>query len=98
WPPDELRFAQVVQAMRGVRALFVPQLWGEVYTQKPPLFFWLVRAAAPLMGGVGLPTLLVPVVLSACLGIWLTSRIASRWHGQTAGMLSVLVLMSLPLY
>ncbi len=98
WDPDELKYAQVVQGMRAGSSLFVPHLWGEVYTEKPPLFFWLVLASARMLGGVGLPALLTPTVLAACAGVWMVWWIASRGAGLRAGMLAAVVLVSLPLY
>lgn len=98
WAPDELRYAQVVQRMDDVGDLFVLHLWGSVYTEKPPLFFWIARAVVPFTGGVNLATLFVPVVLASCLLLWLTSAVAARWYGFRAGILTVLVLLTLPLF
>ncbi|MBI3469356.1 MAG: glycosyltransferase family 39 protein [Planctomycetes bacterium] len=98
WDPDELKYAQVVKGMKVTGDLFVPHLWGDVYPDKPPLYFWLVLGFAPFFTGVGLPALLAPVVLAACLGLWLVAHIASRWYGEQAGMLAAVVLVSLPLY
>jgi 4-amino-4-deoxy-L-arabinose transferase-like glycosyltransferase len=98
WSPDELRYAQIVQRMDHVSDLFVLRLWDSIYTEKPPLFFWLVRGFVPLTGGVFLSTLLVPIVTASCLLLWLTGRIAWNWYGKTAGMVAVLVLGTLPLF
>jgi 4-amino-4-deoxy-L-arabinose transferase-like glycosyltransferase len=98
WAPDELRYAQIVRGMDSVSELFVLHLWGNVYTEKPPLFFWLARVAVPFSGGVNLVTLLAPVVFASCLLLTLTGRLAARWYGVCAGTLSVLVLLTLPLF
>jgi hypothetical protein len=98
WAPDELRYAQVVQGMDAASDFFVLHLWGSVYTEKPPLFFWLTRATVPFTGGVNLTTLFVPVVLASCLLLWLTSAVAARWYGVRAGILAVAVLLTLPLF
>ncbi len=98
WAPDELRYAQVVQGMGHATAWFVPQLWGDTYTQKPPLYFWLVRAVAPLTNGVRLVSLLVPIVLAACGLLWLSGRVAAAWYGSRVGSRTIIVLATLPLF
>ena len=98
WDPDELKYAQVTQNMRASGDLFVPRLWGEIYPDKPPLYFWLVLAASYAMGHVTLPAMLLPVVGSACLGAWLVSRISAAWYGAPAAALAPILLVGLPLY
>jgi len=53
WTPDEPRYAAIAEELRsfrhGVRGLVLLHLNDEVYTQKPPLYFWL----AALLGAPG---------------------------------------------
>jgi 4-amino-4-deoxy-L-arabinose transferase-like glycosyltransferase len=98
WAPDELRYAQIVQRMDRLSDHFVPRLWNNIYTEKPPLYFWLVRACMPWTAGVHLSTLLVPIVLASCVLLWLTGHIVNRWYGSRAGITSVVVLCTLPLF
>ena len=42
WNPDEPRYAQVAREMLGTGEWVVPHLNGQVYTEKPPLYFWLI--------------------------------------------------------
>jgi 4-amino-4-deoxy-L-arabinose transferase-like glycosyltransferase len=53
WNPDEARYAEVAREMRLESSWAIPRLNGEVYTQKPPLLFWLIIASSYLTGGVG---------------------------------------------
>jgi 4-amino-4-deoxy-L-arabinose transferase-like glycosyltransferase len=50
WAPDEPRCARVAEELysmeHGARGLVVLHLNGEPYTQKPPLFYWLVALAS----------------------------------------------------
>ena len=46
WNPDEARYAEVAREMRDAGSWALPRLDGELYTQKPPLFFWLIDAAS----------------------------------------------------
>jgi 4-amino-4-deoxy-L-arabinose transferase-like glycosyltransferase len=41
WNPDEPRYAEVAREMRVLSDWVVPHLNGDVYAEKPPLFFWL---------------------------------------------------------
>jgi 4-amino-4-deoxy-L-arabinose transferase-like glycosyltransferase len=78
--------------------LFVLKLWDSIYTEKPPLFFWLVRVFVPLTAGVSLASLLAPIVIASCVLLWLTGRIAWRWYGVGAGKAAIMVLVTLPLF
>src|ERR1044071_5231628 len=52
WNPDEARYAEVAREMRDAGSWALPRLNGEIYTQKPPLTFWMIDAASVLTGGV----------------------------------------------
>ncbi|HVP31324.1 MAG TPA: glycosyltransferase family 39 protein [Myxococcota bacterium] len=60
WPPDETRYADVARAMSAGEGAIVPRLHGEVYGEKPPLFFW----ASAAVGELGVPVGLAPRVVS----------------------------------
>ncbi len=55
WAPDEPRYAQVAEELRsmehGLPGLAVLHLGGEVYTQKPPLYYWLAAGLGAAGGG-----------------------------------------------
>jgi len=98
WQPDELRYGVVAKQMKAAGTMLEPRLWGELYIEKPPTFFWLVLAGSTVFGEVGLPALLAPAVIAACLGLWLVARAAARWYGEQVGMTAAAVLVTLPLY
>ena len=52
WNPDEPRYMEVAREMVVRGEYVIPQLNGEVYSEKPPLFFWL----AGLLWRAGLGT------------------------------------------
>lgn len=66
WPPDEARYADVARHMRAAGEFVVPQLHGELYGEKPPLFFWLIAALDA--GGVSLDVAPRLVSVAAALG------------------------------
>ena len=51
WEPDEARFAYVAREMMRDGHWAVPHRHGVEYAHKPPLLFWVTRAAARLTGG-----------------------------------------------
>ncbi len=45
WDPDEPPYAQVAREMIETGDGVAPHLNGEVYPEKPPLYFWLIALA-----------------------------------------------------
>ena len=41
WAPDEPRYLQVAWEMSRSPSYLIPVMNGEIYAEKPPLFFWL---------------------------------------------------------
>lgn len=67
WAPDEPRYARVAAEMLERKDFILPRWNGQVYTQKPPLFFWSIASSARVLGGLNEFSARVPVALSACL-------------------------------
>ncbi len=88
WNPDEARYAQVAREMRDAGSWAVPRLNGEVYTQKPPLLFWLIAASGLLTGGIGETASRLPSALSAIGATLLVYLIGVRFFGRRAGWLA----------
>lgn len=80
---EEPRRALVTQAMLQSGEYWVPQLAGEPYTAKPPLFNWVLAASATLYGQLDewsarLPSVLC-VLLLAVLFVWGARRSLGSW-------------------
>jgi len=60
----------------------VPHLYGELYTFKPPLAYWLAAASFHLLGETVL-ALRLPFALAAVLGPWLVARVLAPAVGFT---------------
>ncbi|HWN43239.1 MAG TPA: glycosyltransferase family 39 protein [Thermoanaerobaculia bacterium] len=88
WNPDEARYAQVAREMRLESSYAVPRLNGEVYTQKPPLFFWLIIASSLLTGGVGEVAARIPSALAAIGTLILVFRLGERLFNRRAGWIA----------
>jgi 4-amino-4-deoxy-L-arabinose transferase-like glycosyltransferase len=89
WNPDEARYAEVAREMRLLGHWSVPRLNGEVYAQKPPLFFWLILAASGLTGGeVTEVSARLPSALAAIGTLLLVFRIGERLFNRRAAWLA----------
>ncbi|RPJ06635.1 MAG: glycosyltransferase family 39 protein, partial [Deltaproteobacteria bacterium] len=51
WNPDEPRYAQVSREMVNRGDWVLMHFNGEIYPDKPPLFFWLVAFSSCLWNG-----------------------------------------------
>jgi 4-amino-4-deoxy-L-arabinose transferase-like glycosyltransferase len=91
WAPDEPRYAQVAHEMLQGKQWVVPHLGGEVYTQKPPLFFWLIASSYSIFGINSFAVRLIPV-LSVTGSILLTYLLGKRLFGERGGVCSAMVL------
>ena len=52
WPADEPRFAAVARDMVLSHEWLFPRVGGDLYQDKPPLFFWLLAIGYSLTGSV----------------------------------------------
>jgi 4-amino-4-deoxy-L-arabinose transferase-like glycosyltransferase len=93
WEPDEPRFTYVAWEMDQSGSWMVPVRNGEIYTQKPPLMFWLIKAGTFLTGGEfnGVSGRL-PSLLGAILSLWAISRICLMWFDAAAAWRLVFIL------
>ena len=92
WNPDEARYAEVAREMRERGSWLIPHLNGQVYGEKPPLFFWAVAAASVPLGGVTEAAARLPSALAAIAALLLTFSIARRLFGRRAAWLAAAAL------
>ncbi|HXT22381.1 MAG TPA: glycosyltransferase family 39 protein, partial [Thermoanaerobaculia bacterium] len=87
WNPDEARYAEVAREMRDAGSWALPRLNGAIYTQKPPLLFWLIDGASLLTGEVDETAARLPSALAGIGAVLLVYRLGRRFHGRRAGLL-----------
>ncbi len=79
WAPDEPRYAAIAEELRsmrhGIRGLVLLHVNDEVYTQKPPLWFWLAALAGGPSGRVDEVAARLPSAVAALASLALTARI-----------------------
>ncbi|HWM92331.1 MAG TPA: glycosyltransferase family 39 protein [Thermoanaerobaculia bacterium] len=88
WNPDEARYAEVAREMKESGSWALPRLNGEIYTQKPPLLFWLIIASSWLTGGVNEISARIPSALSAIGVMLLVFRIGERLFNRRAAWIA----------
>jgi len=94
WNPDEPRYAQVAQEMRATGDWTLPHLNSEIYSEKPPLFFWLIASFSFLTGGVDEISARLPSAFAALGCILLTFFLGKRLFNQRAGFFAALALLT----
>ncbi len=95
WAPDEARYAEVSREMAQSGNWLIPKLNGALYTQKPPLFFDLVRLASLPAGTVHPWAVKIPSLLGGILALMLVGLIGSKLMGPKGAWLAPLILGSM---
>ena len=89
---DEPRYAQIAREMLETGQYILPHLNGEIYSAKPPLFFWLMALSAAPSGDVSAFEARLPSVLAGLGLILLTYLFAARLFDPGTGLLAAGVL------
>jgi 4-amino-4-deoxy-L-arabinose transferase-like glycosyltransferase len=77
WAPVEPRYAEIARIMFLKGQWLVPTINGNLYTDKPILYFWLILLGAKLFGGVTEWTVRLPAALGGIgfvVATYLTGR------------------------
>src|SRR5215218_10331318 len=85
WPADEPRFALVAQDMLRSGDWLIPRVGGDLYADKPPVFFWLLAASMALTGSVRLGFLL-PSLLAGVGTVVLVYDLLRRVRGREVAL------------
>ena len=83
WPADEPRFALVVRDMVASGEWLLPRVGGDIYADKPPLFFWIMAVFVWLTDSLRL-AFLIPSFLATAGSVLLIYDLARRlWNRET---------------
>lgn len=93
---DEAVYATIARELATDGRWFPLTYFGELYLNKPPLGFWILRIAAGL-GGDSLATLRLPAVAAGVALVVLLLAVASRWLTKTSAAFGAIVLLLTPL-
>ena len=92
WNPDEPRYAQVAREMVNGGDWILMHHNGKIYSDKPPLFFWLIGLSSFLWRGFTSFSVRFPPALFSILTVILTFLLGKNLYSPRAGFLSGLVI------
>ncbi|MDP2600971.1 MAG: glycosyltransferase family 39 protein [Deltaproteobacteria bacterium] len=92
WAPVEPRYAEIARVMFMKGEWIVPTVNGDLYTDKPILFFWLVLIFSKLAGSVNEWTVRLPAVLGALGAVLTTYKLGKDFFGPKIGFMAAVVL------
>jgi len=90
WPADEPRFAALARDMALSHEWLFPRVGGDLYQDKPPLFFWLLALCYTITGSVK-ASFLIPSFLAAGGILFLIYDYGRRSVSREAGLAAALV-------
>jgi 4-amino-4-deoxy-L-arabinose transferase-like glycosyltransferase len=90
WPADEPRFAALARDMALSHEWLFPRVGGDLYQDKPPLFFWLLAICYALFGSVK-ASFLIPSFLAAGGILFLIYDFGRRAVSREAGLAAALI-------
>ncbi len=93
WPADEPRFAGLARDMVVTGDWLFPRVGGDLYQDKPPLFFWLLALSYSLIGSVRY-SFLLPSLLAAAGTLYLIYDLGRRLVDRRTGFIAALVTLS----
>jgi 4-amino-4-deoxy-L-arabinose transferase-like glycosyltransferase len=91
WPADEPRFALIARDMVASGDWLFPRVGGDLYQDKPPVFFWSIAGAHALLGELRIAFLL-PSLLAALGTLLLVYDLGRRAWSREAGLSAALLL------
>jgi 4-amino-4-deoxy-L-arabinose transferase-like glycosyltransferase len=91
WPADEPRFALIARDMVGSGDWMFPRVGGDLYQDKPPVFFWAIAGAYRIIGDLRIAFLL-PSLLAALGTLLLVYDLGRRAWSREAGLAAALLL------
>jgi 4-amino-4-deoxy-L-arabinose transferase-like glycosyltransferase len=92
WEPDETRYAVIAREMAESGNWILPHLNGEIYAEKPALFFWLINLSTFFFGANNEFTNRFPSVLAGLITLLITFLFGERLFNLRTGFLSSLIL------
>jgi 4-amino-4-deoxy-L-arabinose transferase-like glycosyltransferase len=92
WPADEPRFALIARDMVASGNWLFPRVGGDLYADKPLVYFWLLAIGYAITGSVRY-SFLIPSFLSACGVVWLIFDFVRRLIDRQTALTAALTLL-----
>lgn len=96
WESNEARYPLLAQDILEHGRWLVPEVRGQLYLNKPQLFFWSIALVSLPAGRVSELTATLPSVLSAVAAVGAVLAIGTRLWGRRAGLLAGLITATAP--
>jgi 4-amino-4-deoxy-L-arabinose transferase-like glycosyltransferase len=91
WPADEPRFALIAREMVHTGEWLFPRIGGDLYPDKPPVYFWLLSVCYFLTGSLR-ASFLIPAFVAACSIVGLVYDLGRRLAGRASGLAAAITL------
>jgi 4-amino-4-deoxy-L-arabinose transferase-like glycosyltransferase len=95
WTPDEPREGELGRAMAASGDYLVPRLGGEVFIEKPPLYYLVLAQLIGITGSTSAGLLRLVSATSVLLTVGLTFCIGRRFLGARTALVGVLLFVTL---
>jgi 4-amino-4-deoxy-L-arabinose transferase-like glycosyltransferase len=91
WAPVEPRYGEIIRVMFSTGEWLVPRVNGDIYTDKPILYFWMALIAAHLSGAVSEWVVRLPAALGGVGFVLATFWIGRELFNARVGAISALI-------
>ncbi len=92
WNPDEPRYVEVVREMFSLKHFIVPHLNGEIYGDKPPLFFWSMAFFVKIFHSMKEWIFRLTPAISGFLMVIITYLYSQKLFNKNTGFFSAVIL------
>jgi 4-amino-4-deoxy-L-arabinose transferase-like glycosyltransferase len=96
WESNEARYPVLAQDILEHGRWLVPEIRGQLYLNKPQLYFWTIALVSLPAGRVSELSAALPSVLSALAAVGAVLAIGTRLWGRPAGLLAGLIAATAP--
>ena len=93
WHIDEVRFVGVALEMLQSGQWWVPHRAGEIYADKPPIFFWTLGALFKLTDSVRW-SFLLPAIVAGIATLLMVYDLGARLWNRRVGLCAALTLLA----
>ena len=91
WAPVEPRYAEIVRVMFSKGEWIVPTVNGDLYTDKPILYFWFALVAAHFAGGINEWVVRLPAAVGAVGFVLATYFFGRDFFNARVGAIAAIV-------
>jgi 4-amino-4-deoxy-L-arabinose transferase-like glycosyltransferase len=92
WAPVEPRYAEIARVMFSKNEWIVPTINGDLYTDKPILYFWLALIGAKIFGAVNEWTVRLPAALGGVGFVFATYLLGRDFFNARTGFIAAAIL------